>query len=115
MMNSISTIFTMDFYRNHVKTDASEQHLVRVGRTVSLTAMVIAMALMMQNAFDSLINTGSGPGDGALFNYLGGFALIVVCNAALRWRERVDAEKLGQAYVFDLRQQLFGDGFVRWQ
>lgn len=70
-------------------------------------AIVIAMALMMQNAFDSLISTVSGPGDGALFNYLGGFALIVVCNAALRWRERVDAEKLGQAYIFDLRQQLF--------
>jgi ABC-type multidrug transport system fused ATPase/permease subunit len=70
-------------------------------------AIVIAMALIMQNAFDSLISTVSGPGDGDLFNYLGGFALIVVCNAALRWRERVDAEKLGQAYIFDLRQQLF--------
>jgi SSS family solute:Na+ symporter len=45
MMNSISTIFTMDFYRNHVKTDASEEHLVRVGRSVSLIAMVIAMVL----------------------------------------------------------------------
>jgi SSS family solute:Na+ symporter len=43
MMNSISTIFTMDFYRNHVNTKASEQHLVRVGRSVSLIAMVIAM------------------------------------------------------------------------
>lgn len=70
-------------------------------------AIVIAMALMMQNAFDSLISTASAPGDGTLFAYLGGFALIVVCNAALRWRERVDAEKLGQDYVFELRQQLF--------
>jgi SSS family solute:Na+ symporter len=43
MMNSISTIFTMDFYRHHVNREASEQKLVRVGRTVSLTAMVIAM------------------------------------------------------------------------
>ncbi|MDH3760023.1 MAG: ABC transporter ATP-binding protein/permease [Gammaproteobacteria bacterium] len=70
-------------------------------------AIVIAMALMMQSAFDSLISTASAPGDGTLFEYLGGFALIVVCNAALRWRERVDAEKLGQDYVFELRQQLF--------
>ena len=31
-------------------------------------AIVIAMALMMQNAFDSLISTGSGPGDGALIS-----------------------------------------------
>jgi len=45
MMNSISTIFTMDFYRHHVKKDASEQHLVRVGRTVSLTAMIIALVV----------------------------------------------------------------------
>jgi SSS family solute:Na+ symporter len=43
MMNSISTIFTMDFYRHHVKKDGSEQHLVRIGRTVSLSAMVVAM------------------------------------------------------------------------
>jgi ABC-type multidrug transport system fused ATPase/permease subunit len=70
-------------------------------------AIVIAMALIMQNAFDSLISTASSPGDGSLVQYLGGFALIVVCNAALRWRERVDAEKLGQDYVFELRQQLF--------
>jgi len=43
MMNSISTIFTMDFYRHHVNRGADEQKLVRIGRTVSLTAMVIAM------------------------------------------------------------------------
>lgn len=43
MMNSISTIFTMDFYRHHVNKEGSEQHLVRVGRIVSFTAMIIAM------------------------------------------------------------------------
>jgi SSS family solute:Na+ symporter len=43
MMNSISTIFTMDFYRYHMNREASEQKLVRIGRTVSLSAMVIAM------------------------------------------------------------------------
>jgi SSS family solute:Na+ symporter len=43
MMNSISTIFTMDFYRHHVDREASEQKLVRIGRTVSLSAMVIAL------------------------------------------------------------------------
>ncbi len=45
MMNSISTIFTMDFYRHHINREASEQKLVRIGRTVSLTAMIIAMIL----------------------------------------------------------------------
>jgi len=43
MMNSISTIFTMDFYRHHVNKEGSEKHLVKIGRTVSLAAMVIAM------------------------------------------------------------------------
>jgi SSS family solute:Na+ symporter len=43
MMNSISTIFTMDFYRHQVNKEGSEQHLVKIGRTVSLAAMVIAM------------------------------------------------------------------------
>ncbi|MBT8075101.1 MAG: sodium/solute symporter, partial [Gammaproteobacteria bacterium] len=43
MMNSISTIFTMDFYRHHVNKKGDEQHLVKIGRGVSLTAMVIAL------------------------------------------------------------------------
>jgi len=43
MMNSISTIFTMDFYRYLGKGEKSEHHLVLVGRTVSFTALVIAM------------------------------------------------------------------------
>jgi SSS family solute:Na+ symporter len=43
MMNSISTIFTMDFYRHHVNKEGSEKHLVKIGRTVSLSAMVIAL------------------------------------------------------------------------
>ena len=69
--------------------------------------IVIAMALLIRNAFDQLIVTSGATGGGALLEYLGAFALIVVANAALRWRERVDAEKLGQAYIFELRQQLF--------
>ncbi len=42
MMNSISTIFTMDFYR-HLGSEKTEQHLVFVGRLVSMAALVIAM------------------------------------------------------------------------
>lgn len=43
MMNSISTIFTMDLYR-HLRGDAiSGKQLVTVGRTASFTAIVIAM------------------------------------------------------------------------
>jgi len=43
MMNSISTIFTMDFYRHFGSGEKSEHHLVAVGRTVSFTALVVAM------------------------------------------------------------------------
>ncbi len=43
MTNSISTIFTMDIYSNMLNKSQDEQQLVKVGRTVSVTAMIIAM------------------------------------------------------------------------
>ena len=42
MMNSISTIFTMDIYR-HFKPDTQDAKLVKIGRIVALTAIIIAM------------------------------------------------------------------------
>ncbi|NQZ09611.1 MAG: sodium/solute symporter [Algicola sp.] len=42
MTNSIATIFTMDLYA-HYRTGKSQQHLVKVGRIVSLGGLVIAM------------------------------------------------------------------------
>jgi len=45
MMNSISTIFTMDLYRYIGSGEKSEQHLVKVGRLASLTAMVVALVV----------------------------------------------------------------------
>ncbi len=43
MTNSISTIFTMDMYRHFKPEETSEQHLVLIGRSVALTAMLTAM------------------------------------------------------------------------
>lgn len=43
MMNSISTIFTMDLYRNFKKGEQSEGELVFTGRIASFSAIVIAM------------------------------------------------------------------------
>ena len=43
MMNSISTIFTMDIVKHYY--DGSEQQLVTIGRTVSFSAMVIAVVV----------------------------------------------------------------------
>ncbi|MEN7343152.1 MAG: sodium/sugar symporter [Pseudomonadota bacterium] len=45
MMNSISTIFTMDLYRHYSAGDASEQHLVKVGRIAAIAAMIVALVL----------------------------------------------------------------------
>ncbi len=42
MMNSISTIFTMDIYSDFAKTEKTESQLVTVGRLVSLSAIVLA-------------------------------------------------------------------------
>jgi SSS family solute:Na+ symporter len=44
MMNSIATIFTMDIYRSFRVDKAEDQgHLVRVARTVSFSALVLAL------------------------------------------------------------------------
>jgi len=71
-------------------------------------AMVIAMALLMRTAFDRLIAADTMADAGTTLRYLAVFSLIIIANAGLRWRERLDAERLGQDYVFELRQQLFG-------
>ncbi|MEO1575007.1 MAG: sodium/sugar symporter [Pseudomonadota bacterium] len=44
MMNSISTIFTLDVYRA-MRSDETEQHYVRIGRITAATAIVIALFL----------------------------------------------------------------------
>ena len=43
MLNSTSTIFTMDIYKNVMNPKASERQLVRVGRITALVALVVAM------------------------------------------------------------------------
>lgn len=42
MMNSTSTIFTMDLYKPFINKDASEKELVNVGRLVALASMAVA-------------------------------------------------------------------------
>ncbi len=50
MMNSTSTIFTMDLYKNYFGKETSEQGLVRVGRITSVVAIVIAAVVAPQLA-----------------------------------------------------------------
>ncbi|MDJ0920773.1 MAG: sodium/solute symporter [Henriciella sp.] len=45
MINSISTIFTMDIYRDYIALDRPETHYVLTGRITAATAMLIALFL----------------------------------------------------------------------
>jgi SSS family solute:Na+ symporter len=43
--NSISTIFTLDIYKKHLKSTASEQTLVKVGKITVVVAMLLAVII----------------------------------------------------------------------
>ena len=43
MLNSTSTIFTMDIYRAYINTNASDKQTVKVGRITVLVALIIAV------------------------------------------------------------------------
>ena len=45
MLNSTSTIFTMDIYKAILKKDAGDKDMVKVGRSTGLVALIIAMFL----------------------------------------------------------------------
>ncbi|MCW8196338.1 sodium/solute symporter [Proteobacteria bacterium 005FR1] len=45
MSNSVSTIFTMDIYRQLINTNASERRTLWVGRLAALSAMIIALTV----------------------------------------------------------------------
>ena len=51
MLNSISTIFTMDIFKEYIKKDASSKTLVNVGRLSAVVALIIGMIIapMMKN------------------------------------------------------------------
>ena len=90
MMNSISTIFTMDLYRHMHSGEKSETHLVTIGRIASFSAMIVAMIVAkpllgnFQQAFQ-YIQEFTGfftPGVCALF-LLGFFWSKTTANGAL--------------------------------
>ncbi len=59
MVNSISTIATMDIYRDYLNKDATETHYVTVGRIIAVAAMVIAVfaAQPFLGGFESAFQT----------------------------------------------------------
>jgi SSS family solute:Na+ symporter len=94
MMNSISTIFTMDIYRDYIVKSRTERHYVTVGRVTALLSMVVALFLAqpflggMDSAFQTIQEyTGFiAPGVVAVFllgffwkrtNSFGAFAILI--------------------------------------
>ncbi len=45
MLNSTSTIFTLDIYKPYIKPQANDKQLVKIGRITVLVALVIALSL----------------------------------------------------------------------
>ena len=104
-MNSISTIFTMDIYRDLISSGRSETHYVTVGRITSAVAILIAVLLAkpflggMESAFQAIQEyTGFiAPGIVSVFlfgmfwkgcNSRGAFAMLIVsvlANIALKF------------------------------
>ena len=105
MMNSISTIFTIDIYRDLIAPGRSESHYVNIGRITSAAAILIAVLLArpflggMESAFQAIQEyTGFiAPGIVSVFlmgmfwkgcNAQGAFAMLtvsVLANVALKF------------------------------
>ena len=78
MMNSISTIFTMDIYHSYIRKEAGQQHLVKVGRWTSFAALMIAMTIApmlsgLDQAFQYIQEFTGFISPGALSIFLAGF------------------------------------------
>lgn len=78
MMNSISTIFTMDVYKSFINKNASQSNLVLTGRISAGIALLIAfpVAIMLQNldqAFQFIQEFTGFVSPGALAIFLFGF------------------------------------------
>jgi ABC-type multidrug transport system fused ATPase/permease subunit len=68
-------------------------------------ALAAATALLGQQAFDRLVRHGDASVRGTVL-IGGGLLTAAIFSAALRARERVDAERLGQRYVHSVRMAL---------
>ncbi|MBT3331147.1 MAG: ABC transporter ATP-binding protein [Rhodospirillaceae bacterium] len=74
---------------------------------VAQSVAAIAMALLMQRAFDQMIRAETPPKWLDIAYFGGGMLAVVVANGWLRWRGHVDAEYFGQSYIHAVRLQLF--------
>lgn len=78
MMNSISTIFTMDIYRSYFRKDAEQKELVLTGRWASFGSLLIAVSIApmlsgLDQAFQYIQEFTGFISPGALAIFLAGF------------------------------------------
>lgn len=78
MMNSISTIFTMDIYRSYIHKGAGQKELVRIGRWTGFGALLIAVLIApllsgLDQAFQYIQEFTGLISPGALAIFLAGF------------------------------------------
>ncbi|MDE5678158.1 MAG: sodium/sugar symporter [Phocaeicola sp.] len=78
MMNSISTIFTMDIYRSYIRPQAGQTELVRIGRWASSISLLIAVCIApmlsgLDQAFQYIQEFTGFVSPGALSIFLAGF------------------------------------------
>lgn len=78
MMNSVSTIFTMDIYRSFIRPAAGQTELVRTGRRASFAALLIAVLIApmlsgLDQAFQYIQEFTGFISPGALSIFLAGF------------------------------------------
>jgi ATP-binding cassette subfamily B protein len=83
--------------------------LVRlIGNGFAQAATTVANALLIELAFDRLIITTASPAFNQIAIQIGlGLALAALVMGLLRMVERVDAERLGQDYAYDIRMGLY--------
>lgn len=78
MINGISTIFTMDIYKEYTKKEVSEKRLILVGRVCSAVALIIAVIIApilssLDQAFQYIQEFTGFISPGALAIFLTGF------------------------------------------
>ncbi|WPQ65376.1 sodium/sugar symporter [Chitinophaga sancti] len=117
--NSISTIFTLDIYKEHFAKNADEKHVVRTGKIVVIVAMILAIIISPFLGIDKkggfqFIQEYTGfvsPGifamfllgffwkrttsGAALFAMIGGFALSIILKFLPGWADLSALNSIG--------------------
>ena len=73
-----------------------------IGNGLAQGGLAVASAWLVMGVFDRL-----GTGDSGMILFLAGLCVVILSSALLRWRERIDAEAIGQDYVKAVRQRLY--------